>query len=277
MTVLTRPMPLPRTTRGRARGSARWLGAALASVVVAGSLLGWLAGPAVPVVSLLSCLLLAGVVGSQHDGHRFGAANVVTLARGVGMSLIAGLTAEAWLAGLHAAAVVAAITIGAVCIGLDGVDGKVARVRGEMSAFGARFDMEVDAATICVLSVAVVALGYAGWWVLAIGAMRYLYVAASWLVPALKIPVRVRVSGRAIAVAQGVSLLACLLLGLLHRTPAWWPSAIAAAALAALTWSFGRDIVWQLRTAPAGSKVSALPAGSADESSADGRPAPVAA
>jgi len=246
------------------------------TVALAGGLLGWLAGAVVPVASLLSCLLLAGLVGSHHVGHRFGAANAVTLFRGVGMSLIAGLAAEAWLAGLRPAGVAAAIAIGAICIGLDGVDGKVARVRGEMSAFGARFDMEVDAATILVLSVAVVVLGYAGWWVLAIGAMRYVYVAASWLVPAVRIPVRVRVSGRAIAVAQGVSLLACLLLGRLHRTPAWWPSALAGAALAALCWSFGRDIVWQLREA---TRVGAVlvASESADEVSADARSAPVPA
>jgi phosphatidylglycerophosphate synthase len=252
------------------------LAAALVMVLLAGSLLGWLAGAAVPLVSLFSFLLLAGLVGSHHGGRRFGAANVVTLARGVGMTLIAGLAVEAWLSGLETAAVATAVVLGAVCIGLDGVDGKVARARGEMSAFGARFDMETDAATILVLSVAVVALDYAGWWVLAIGTMRYLYVAASWLVPALRIPVRVRVSGRAVAVLQGLSLLACLLLGLLARTPAWWPSALAGAALAALTWSFGRDIAWQLRTARARMLLISR-AASADEVSADARSAPVPA
>ena len=69
------------------------------------------------------------------------------------------------------------IIMGTLCLTLDGVDGRVARARGEATAFGARFDMETDAAMLAVLSVAVAALGIAGWWVLAIGAMRYGYVA----------------------------------------------------------------------------------------------------
>ena len=39
--------------------------------------------------------------------------------------------------------------------------------------------METDAAMLAVLSVAVAALGIAGWWVMAIGALRYGYVATS--------------------------------------------------------------------------------------------------
>ena len=56
----------------------------------------------------------------------------------------------------------------------------MARARGETSAFGARFDMETDAALLLALSLAVPALGVAGWWVLAIGGLRYAYVAAGW-------------------------------------------------------------------------------------------------
>ena len=54
---------------------------------------------------------------------------------------------------------------------LDAVDGQVARRTGTVSALGARFDMEVDAFLILVLSVYVAPA--VGWWVLAIGAARY--------------------------------------------------------------------------------------------------------
>ena len=56
--------------------------------------------------------------------------------------------------------------------------------------------METDAAMLAVLSVAVAALGIAGWWVMAIGALRYGYVATSLLVPALRTPLPYRYSGK---------------------------------------------------------------------------------
>jgi phosphatidylglycerophosphate synthase len=245
MTVLERPILLV----AKPRGSLGWLVAAFQVLVAAAGALGALLGWVVPMVGVLSYLVLAGLVGRHHRGRRFGAANLVTLIRGVGMSLVAGIAAQAWLVALDTRGIAVIVGIGAVCVCLDGVDGKLARSRGESSTFGARFDMETDAATILVLSIAVAALGFTGWWVLAIGAMRYLYVAASWAVPALRIPVRVRLCGRVIAVAQTIAMLACLALGILAPRMHWLPSLIAAAALAALTWSFARDIAWQVRTA----------------------------
>ena len=55
-----------------------------------------------------------------------------------------------------------------VALLLDWVDGQVARRTHTESAFGARFDMEVDAFLILVLSVYVAST--TGWWVLIIGA-----------------------------------------------------------------------------------------------------------
>jgi phosphatidylglycerophosphate synthase len=245
MTVLERPILLVADPRG----SLGWLIAAFPILVGAAGALGVLLGWVVPMVGVLSYLVLAGLVGRHHRGRRFGAANLVTLIRGVGMSLVAGIAAEAWLAALDTRGIAVIVGIGTVCVCLDGVDGKLARSRSEASRFGARFDVETDAATILVLSIAVAALGFTGWWVLAIGAMRYLYVAASWAMPALKIPVRVRLSGRVIAVVQAVAMLACLLLGVLVPRMHLLPSLVAAAALAALVWSFARDIAWQVRIA----------------------------
>jgi phosphatidylglycerophosphate synthase len=138
------------------------------------------------------------------------------------------------------------IIMGTLCLTLDGVDGRVARARGEASAFGARFDVETDAAMLVVLCVAVAALGIAGWWVMAIGALRYGYVATSLVVRALRTPLPYRYSGKVIAVVQAVALLAALTFRLTHGEH-WLSTAFLLAALASLCWSFGRSVIWQLR------------------------------
>jgi phosphatidylglycerophosphate synthase len=68
---------------------------------------------------------------------------------------------------------------------LDGVDGRVARARGEASAFGAALDMETDALTVMVLGLLLHRDGAAGAWVLVAGLWRYAYATAVALVPAL--------------------------------------------------------------------------------------------
>ncbi|NED04634.1 CDP-alcohol phosphatidyltransferase family protein, partial [Streptomyces sp. SID6648] len=74
----------------------------------------------------------------------------------------------------------------AVALVLDGVDGRVARRTGTCTPLGARFDMEVDAFLILVLSVYVST--DLGPWVLLIGAMRYVFVAAARVWPWLTAP-----------------------------------------------------------------------------------------
>ena len=74
------------------------------------------------------------------------------------------------------------VALAAVALVLDAVDGWVARRTGTVSALGARFDMEVDAFLILVLS-GVRRRDVRPWWVLAIGAARYAFVAAGWLLP----------------------------------------------------------------------------------------------
>ncbi len=118
--------------------------------------------------------------------HRvqLGPANRVTLTRAV----LAGVVAVLTVAGLVGEPQVALIVaISTVALVLDAVDGYVARRTDTATAFGARFDMEVDAFLIAVLSVHVAP--YLGWWVLAIGAMRYAYVLAGRVLPWLRRPV----------------------------------------------------------------------------------------
>ena len=61
---------------------------------------------------------------------------------------------------------------------LDGVDGWLARRHRIASAFGARFDMEIDALLILALSVLAWRHEKAGAWVVASGLLRYAFVAA---------------------------------------------------------------------------------------------------
>ena len=201
----------------------------------------------------------AAVIVAYWHRRRFGAANLVTLARVVGTSWVIGLTLQALLGRLTPGGLLAMVVVGTCCLVLDGVDGAVARARGESSAFGARFDMETDAALLMALSLAVPALGIAGWWVLAIGGLRYGYVAAGWIAPrrirtALRMPLPYHYSRKVVAVIQGVSLLTALALeltGVAEAVPTL-PPTLLAASLVTLVWSFGRDIVWQLRAAREG-------------------------
>ena len=197
--------------------------------------------------------------------RRFGAANLVTLARVVGTSWVIGLTLQSLLGQLSEGGLLAMVVVGTCCLVLDGVDGAVARARGEASTFGARFDMETDAALLLALCLAVPALGIAGWWAVAIGGLRYGYVMAGWIAPrrvrtALRIPLPYHYSGKVVAVVQGVTLLAALALeltGVAAAVPVL-PPILLAGSLATLVWSFGRDVVWQLRAAGEGKPTEGL-------------------
>lgn len=208
----------------------------------------WLAGlavhfTAVVLLAFAPVLLVLGRPLRDHHPHpRLGDANRVTLARAALTALLAGvvltdgLVAPTWW--LLCLATVAAVA--------DGVDGRLARRQGTSSAFGARFDMEVDAAFVLVLSVLVWQLDRAGVWVLASGLMRYLFVAGACLWPWLggRLPASRR--RQTVCVLQVVALIVCLGPPL---TPGW-TALTAAAGLAALLLSFGIDIVWLARHAP---------------------------
>jgi phosphatidylglycerophosphate synthase len=236
--------PLLWTSR---RGTSEyWLLAASGPVLLGSALLGWQLSWLSASTAIFCFLLLATLVARHSRARSFGIADVVTLVRGLGVCFLAGLALQALVGDLARHSVLTMIIMGTLCLTLDGVDGRVARARAEVSAFGARFDVETDAAMLAVLSVAVAALGIAGWWVLAIGALRYGYVATSLFVPALRTPLPYRYSGKVIAVAQAVALLAALTFRLTHGEH-WVSTALLLGALASLCWSFGRSVLWQLR------------------------------
>ncbi|HEY0950707.1 CDP-alcohol phosphatidyltransferase family protein [Nocardioides sp.] len=129
-----------------------------------------------------------------------------------------------------------------VALVLDLVDGQVARRTATASAFGARFDMETDAFLIAVLSVYVASAH--GWWVLAIGAARYLLWLGERVWRWLRRPVPPRRWRKVVAAVQGVTL-AVVAAGVV-------PDAVAEVALVValglLAESFGRDVWWLRRT-----------------------------
>ncbi len=130
-----------------------------------------------------------------------------------------------------------------VALAMDAVDGRIARRTGTVTAFGARFDMEVDASVVLVLSIAASAV--VGPWVLLVGAARYLLLLAELLLPWLAAPTPPRRWRKAVAAAQGIVLTAVV--GGLLPLPA--SVALAAAAAVALACSFGTQVWWLTRQA----------------------------
>ena len=118
--------------------------------------------------------------------------------------------------------------IAGVALALDGIDGWIARRTGTASAFGARFDMETDAFFILVLSCLVWQLGKVDAWILAIGAMRYVFVASAIAVPRLGAPLFPSKRRQTICVVQVAALVLCLLPSVgpgwrrLRRRPLLW-------------------------------------------------------
>lgn len=188
-------------------------------------------------------VLIVGRISNNHPFPAFGAANTITLLR---VSLVAGVAGFIGEASSDRIAWTAAAAITLVAL-LDGVDGWLARRSQQQSAFGARFDMETDAALILILSILVWLHGKAGAWVVACGLMRYGFVAAGRILPWMAGPLRSTLRGKSVAVAQLAGLGAALLPVVL--TP--FSNVVAAITLALLVWSFAIDVAWLKRQATA--------------------------
>jgi phosphatidylglycerophosphate synthase len=201
---------------------------AVLSVSVGLGTWGWVAGV------VYGAVLCGGLgLGLQRAGMtRLGWANSVTFGRAI---LTGGVTAMVLTPD---SPVVLLVTVAAVALAMDGVDGQVARRTGTTTSLGARFDMEIDAFLILMLSV--YAGAEYGWWAVAIGAFRYVFVAASWAMPWLNAPLPPKFGRKVVAAQQGV-MLAVVASGLL---PDFLAVLALAIALGSLTWSFGRDIAW---------------------------------
>lgn len=197
------------------------------------------------VVTLVCALVLLALLDGARVRHAvaLGPAGRVTLTRALVACVVAGLTAESFVGADNTGLVVGLATLALV---LDAVDGRVARRTGSTTPLGARFDMEVDAFLIAVLSLYVAP--DVGWWALTIGALRYVWVAVGWWLRWLRRPLPPRYSAKVVAALQGIALVVAAS-GLLPETG---NRVAVAIALLFLLDSFGRDAVklWRQRAEP---------------------------
>ncbi|MCZ0930397.1 CDP-alcohol phosphatidyltransferase family protein [Halomonas janggokensis] len=213
------------------------------ALVLSGWLLpGLLSGPLNWGVAISCYALIGGLVTTYWPHGLLGWANRVTLVRAVLVALVAGALAN------HAfmAAIWLWLAIAILALLLDGVDGWVARRTQSASSFGARFDMELDALLIMLLCVGLWFESLGGW-VLLIGGMRYLFVAAGWRFTWLAKPLFASMRRKTVCVWQ----VAALLLALTPLTSSGVAGMLALSALLSLAYSFGIDAWWLYRQAHA--------------------------
>lgn len=167
---------------------------------------------------------------------RFGAANRVTLLR-VSLIVPVAATFNAVPNLVLSWTIIGVVTTALI---LDGFDGHIARRTNSSSSFGARFDMETDAALVMVLSVLSWQFGKAGIWILAAGAMRYLFVVAARILPWMRAPLPYSRRRQTICILQSA-----FLLGVISPVfPLPFSAILAAGTLAMLSTSFFIDIRW---------------------------------
>lgn len=188
---------------------------------------------------LLAVGAIGVLMGRAYPHPRLGMCNLVTLLRAALVAALIGPLLSHDPAGYGVA------LIGTIALALDGVDGWLARRSGLVSDFGARFDMEVDAAFALVLALnALLATGIGIGVELAIlGSARYGFVAAGLFWPWLAAPLPPRFSRKAVCVLQ----IAVLLILQLPELPGFAPLWLARLAAVALIWSFARDVLWLWR------------------------------
>jgi phosphatidylglycerophosphate synthase len=183
----------------------------------------------------------------DHPHQRFGYANMVTAVRASIVTMTGAVVLCFEDLAMTDPLLWVLVFAVLLALSLDGVDGLLARRYGQESPFGARFDMEVDALLILILSVAAMLLGKAGPWVLFIGLMRYGFVAAGWVMPSLNGELPPSFRRKLVCVVQIGAL--CMIL--VPPITAPYSEIIAAVALMALAYSFAVDVLYLLRQSAA--------------------------
>ena len=211
--------------------SAQAIMLALLAATVGIGVRGWAVGLAAGLLVNVWLALALTKAGSRAVGP----ANLITLGRA---TLVAAAAALVTGAPEHGLPVTPTLTLAAIALSLDAVDGQVARRADSISAVGARFDGEVDAFLILVLSIAVART--AGAWVLAIGLWRYAFGFAGCLMRWLRQPLPTSYWGKTVAAIQGVTLTVALSGLLPHAVMI----TVLLIALLVLTESFCHAIWW---------------------------------
>jgi phosphatidylglycerophosphate synthase len=192
---------------------------------------GWVVGVTSGVI--IDAALFRGL--SQSRTGRLNLAGWVTFVRATLTVGVAALVAESF--DRHAP-VTTLVSLAALALILDAIDGKVARRTRTVGTLGAQFDAEVDALLILVLSIYVARS--AGAWVLAIGAARYAFLAAAWPLSWMRKPLPPRYWRKFVAATQGV----VLTVAAADVLPATVNRGALVVALALLAESFIRDVWW---------------------------------
>src|SRR3954447_24213958 len=209
--------------------------AALAELIalsgVSLSAAGWVVG--ITCGAVMNAGLARGL--SYYRSDRLSPADWVTLARATLAVGVAALVAHSFNQAVPGTLLV---PLAVIALGLDAVDGRVARRTRTTARLGAHFDAEVDAFLILVLSVYV--SRSVGAWVLAIGAARYAFLAAGWLLPWMREPLPARYWRKVVAATEGI----VLTIAAADVLPPALTQAALVVALALLAESFGRDVWW---------------------------------
>lgn len=242
-----RRSPTPWYQRGRS-ADGRYL---TACIVLTPALLalGWtlthsVAGVAAAFAAFATMAGMAGLALRRHYPHeRLGVANIVTLSRTAIIAALCGLLAVPGLLAESDPLAWTVLAIAILSLSLDGVDGYFARRQGLTSDIGARFDMEIDSVFALLLALLCWQSGKAGLWVLVLGGMRYLFLAAAVVWPWLMASLPERFSRKAICVVQ-IAVLIALLAPIINGPLSW---TFAAKGTVLLVYSFGRDVVWLAR------------------------------
>lgn len=217
--------------RGLVVGSAALVVLLVALTTTVGlGLFGWGVG--------VACGVVVTVAVARGGGGALGPADLITLSRAVLTCALAALVADSFF---HTAAVATLVGLAIVALVSDAVDGQIARRTRTVSTFGARFDGEVDAFLILVLSVYVADTVHL--WVLAIGVARYAFAAAGWVLPWMRAQLPPRYWRKVVTAAQGI----VLTVAAADVAPLWFTTVALVVALALLTESFGRDVLWLWR------------------------------
>jgi len=191
-------------------------------------------------------LAMAAVIATTWPTHyrSFGWPNRITLLRGALVAVLAGALLVPELYRQHGLPMAG---LSLVVLALDGLDGWLARSLGASSAFGARFDMEVDSLLVLVLAIAVFVSGTTGPWVLAIGLMRYVFAGLGLVVPWLRAELPDSARRKWICVIQVLALVVAVAFPVSTEPPPIDPFVVRimlGTALMLLIGSFARDVAW---------------------------------
>jgi phosphatidylglycerophosphate synthase len=193
-------------------------------------------GPFVVAATLSFAVLLVLCRGGHTPSGAFGTGNAVTALRWLVASCV-GLVPDAvptWALGVVAFGVFA----------LDGVDGWLAKRHGEVSEFGAHFDMETDAYFVLLLGIELFTRGRYDLWILVAGLLRYVYVLTLALVPARRGDKPRFTFGR----HAFTGLMLGLTLGMVLGDP--WGTVATLVGCGLVTASFVHSFYWSYSTPP---------------------------